>query len=325
MSGNLLEAPQVEEYLHHRYLSSSWSPFMPRRPSLIRLATTFLLGTALGLVAFTSAAAEEKAEPVSKGQRVFVCGHSFHVFIDGPLAEMAKAAGIKDHKRVGRQFLGGSRTLQHWNLPDDKDMARKALKTGEVDVLTLSPIQQPDEGVDNFVKLGLKHNPKIRVTVQASWAAWDNDNTTFPKGARDKVDRNKTPEELKKIHARYFKTVDDQVAALNKELGKQVVFVVPAGHAVIGLRARIHAGKAEGLKSHAELFTDPIGHGTPPLVALVSYCHYAVIYRRSPVGLPLPSILKKKAAWDDKLNRVLQEVAWEAVTGHPLSGVKEEK
>ena len=28
--------------------------------------------------------------------------------------------------------------------------------------------------------------------------------------------------------------------------------------------------------------------------------------------------------WDAKLNRLLQEIAWEAVTRHPLSGVKAE-
>jgi len=52
--------------------------------------------------------------------------------------------------------------------------------------------------------------------------------------------------------------------------------------------------------------------------------HYAVIYGRSPVGLPAPDLLKnaKKEAWDDKFNRTLQEIAWDAVTSNPLTGVK---
>src|SRR5207249_259303 len=71
-------------------------------------ARVLFLGAAWCLAAFAPAAAGEKpaTPPVAKGQRVFVCGHSFHVFIDGPLAEMARAAGITDHKRVGSQFLG---------------------------------------------------------------------------------------------------------------------------------------------------------------------------------------------------------------------------
>ncbi|HYT94055.1 MAG TPA: hypothetical protein VEL76_35385, partial [Gemmataceae bacterium] len=209
-------------------------------------------------------------------------------------------------------------------LPDEKNKAKQALKTGAVDVLTLSPIQQPDEGVDHFVALALKHNPNVRVTVQASWAAWDGDNTKFPKGARDKIDRNKTPAQLQTIHAAYFKTVEEQVAALNRQHGKPVVFLVPAGHATVALRSKIHAGKVPALKSQEELFGDAIGHARPPLQALVAYCHYAVIYRHSPVGLPMPDVLKKanNPAWGDQLNRTLQEIAWEAVTGHPLSGVK---
>src|SRR5262249_19003528 len=48
-----------------------------------------------------------------------------------------------------------------------------------------------------------------------------------------------------------------------------------------------------------------------PLVALASYCNYAVIYRRSPVGLPLSYALKqtKNPAWDEKLDRLLQQLA----------------
>ena len=46
----------------------------------------------------------------------------------------------------------------------------------------MSPIQFPDEGIDNFVKLGLEHNPDMRFVVQISWGGWDIDNQDFPKG-----------------------------------------------------------------------------------------------------------------------------------------------
>ena len=47
----------------------------------------------------------------------------------------------------------------------------------------------------------------------------------------------------------------------------------------------------------------------------------ATIYRRSPVGLPLPKALTGNPNWGEPLNRVLQQLAWDAVTQHPLSGV----
>src|SRR5262249_12736150 len=130
-------------------------------------------------------------EAAPRGLRVFVCGHSLHWYIPGPLDEMAAAAGLKGHQLAGRQSLGAPQTLQHWNLPEKQNKARQALTKGAADVFTMSPIQFPDEGIDNFVKLGLEHNPNMRFTVQISWGGWDIDNQDFPKGATFKVDREK--------------------------------------------------------------------------------------------------------------------------------------
>jgi hypothetical protein len=267
---------------------------------------------------------DKKGEPVLKGQRVFSAGHSFHVFVPRILNDMAKAADMKDHAFVGLSSIGGSRVIQHWNVPDERNKAKKALRTGKVDVLTLSPIHLPDEGIENFTKLALEHNPTVRVTVQEFWLPFDIYDTTFKKRPR-KVDHNAlTAEQLRTLHAPYFKSMDEHVVKLNKKYGKTVLTVVPAGQAVIALREKIIAGQAPGLKQQEDLFTDAIGHAKPPLQALVAYCHFAVIYNRSPVGLPIPAVLEKAnhPEWDAKLNRLLQELAWEAVTQHPLSGVK---
>src|SRR5258707_4763552 len=134
---------------------------------MTRFLSISLFAALLGMQA---AAADE---PI-KGQRVFTAGHSFHVPMPGPLDQIAKAAKIDGHKLAGLQSLGGSTVTQHWNLPDDKDKARKALKTGEVDVLTLSPhLMMPDEAIDKFTALMLEHNPNGRVTIQASWYPYD--------------------------------------------------------------------------------------------------------------------------------------------------------
>jgi hypothetical protein len=98
--------------------------------------------------------------------------------------------------------------------------------------------------------------------------------------------------------------------------------VVPVGQAVLALREKVVAGEVASVKAQADLFTDGIGHVTAPIQVLTAYCHFAVIYRRSPVGLPAPAALSKlKLPDEEKLNRLLQELAWESVTAHPLSGV----
>ena len=296
-----------------------------RIQSVCRLvaAVSFLLLVALSQANGDGSKSDAQTPPVAKGQRVFTCGHSFHFWVVPILSKMAKAAGIDDHQVPGVSRIGGSRVIQHWDVPDEKNEAKKALRAGKVDVLTLSPIWLPDEGIEKFATLALEHNPNIRVTVQEYWLPNDEYVPVYPLQTRKKVDHNATNlAELQKNQTRYDHDVDEFVRGINKRLGKDVIATVPVGQAVLALREKIIAGQAPGLKTQAELFRDSWGHPTAPVQALAAYCHFAVIYRRNPAGLPLPTILTKNPDWDDKLNRLLQELAWEAVLQHSLSGVR---
>lgn len=115
------------------------------------------------------AAAQAAEKAPAKGQRVFSCGHSFHYFMPPILTDMAKSAGIKDHQFVGLSAIGGSRVIQHWAVPDNKNKSKEALKSGNVDVLTLAPIHLPVDGIEKYAQLAMEHNPSIRVTVQEFW------------------------------------------------------------------------------------------------------------------------------------------------------------
>jgi hypothetical protein len=246
------------------------------------------------------------------------------MMIPAPLAEMARAAGIKDHEQAGTQGLGGSRTLQIWELPDDRNKVKQALKAGKVDVLTVSPhVRLPDEGIDHFTALALEHNPRARVLVQASWYPFDlpeNNGRNFKNDDRDRL----TDAVLRKGYEKFYAALGDQTKKLNEKHKKQAVLLVPVGHAVLRLREKVVAGKVPGFTKQSELFTDPIGHARPPVSILNAYCHFAVIYGRSPVGLAVPAALKTGRTPEeaDRLNRLLQEIAWETVTSEPLSGVK---
>ncbi|MCX7049805.1 MAG: hypothetical protein NTX50_30525 [Candidatus Sumerlaeota bacterium] len=296
----------------------------------VKIQSGFVLIAALSLAPMIvlaqtgSAKSDSQTEPIAKGQHVFSCGHSFHFGIPPVLEAMAKAAGYSEHQATSPSLIGGSKSIKHWN-----DKARQTMRDGKVDVVALTPIYLPDNGIEKFAQGILETNPNGRVTVQEFWLPFDQYEPHFydppmkPRPA--KVDHNTaTIEFLRKQHEPYFKEMDEQIRAINQKLGKQVVFAVPVGQAVLTLREKIIAGEAPGLKSQEDLFTDTLGHPKPPLQALLAYCHFAVIYRRSPAGLPLPDILAraKNPKWDDKTNRLLQELAWDAVTHHPLSGVK---
>ena len=260
--------------------------------------------------------------PIATGLRVFTCGHSFHAtFIPALVDKIATSAGINGHTIVGVSILGGSRAIQHFQIPDEQNKAKAVLTTGNVDVLTLSCMERPDDGIEKFAKLGFVHNPNIRVTLQELWLPQDQ----WPFNYHNRI--NQTPEDfnkttiadLKKVHEAYFKVMEDYVTALNKSLGKQVVFIVPDAEATIALREKIIDGTAPDLQKQSDLFGDWWGHPKAPLMLLSAYCHYAVIYRRSPVGLSIPPGFSLKS---QALNRLLQELAWDAVIHHPLSGVK---
>ncbi len=166
------------------------------------------------------------AEPITKGQRVFTCGHSFHVWVPEIVADLCKLAGIPDHVQLGISSIGGSQVIQHWNIPADQNKAKQALMTGKVDVLTLSPIFLPDEGIENFTTLALQHNKDIRVIVQPSWLRWDIYEPTTKQPA--KVDHNAiTGEELRQRHAEHFQKMDEHIRQLNQKYGKTVLFIAP--------------------------------------------------------------------------------------------------
>ena len=279
---------------------------------------------AFGWLAGSSSSQEQKPNQTTPpaGQRVFFASHSLMWYVPKPLGEMAEAAGIKGHKLVGLQSLGASTTLQHWNLADDKNEAKKALKTGEVDVFIMSPISFPDEGIENYLKLGLEHNPNMRFIVQLSWGGGDIDNQDFPKGAFDNVDKEKTTDQLNGLNERNIKAGETQAVELNEKYGKgkQIISLVPSAQAMVAIRTKIANKEWPGLTKQGELFVDPV-HPSAPMEALNTYMHFAVLYGRSPVGLPVPTMLKnaKRGAWDEKFNRSLQELAWETVTKYPYS------
>src|SRR4051812_21159089 len=153
-----------------------------------------------------------------EGQKVFVTGHSFHVPSARPFDQIARSAGIDGHTLSGIQGIGGSSVTKHWDLPDDRDKARKAIKAGEGDVLTVAPFHTPlpDPAIDKFTALLLEHNPKGRVVVQASWVPMDrpgNNPLTFENAQRDAAD----PSLFRTTWAPLMDKMRKQVELLNAE------------------------------------------------------------------------------------------------------------
>lgn len=280
----------------------------------------------LACLALVNAHAADDMPSISTGLRVATCGHSFHVFTYKQVEQIAVSAGLK-HQLAGLSSIGGSTVQKHWDVPEEKSAVKQVLKAGGADVLTLSPIWLPDDAIEQFVKLGIEHNPALRITVQEYWMPNDEYEPVYPLQTKKKVDHNATDlAKLRDATQRYAKDIEDYVKGINERLGKDAVLIVPVGMAAVTLREKIVKGEAPGLKQQGELFRDNWGHAQLPLQLLSSYCHYAVIYRKSPVGLPVPLAFRtlKDMSDDDKakLNTMLQQIAWDTVSAHPMSGIK---
>jgi hypothetical protein len=256
------------------------------------------------------------AQDVPAGLRVFYTGHSFHMFVPSRVDQLARSAGIDGHRTAGVQGIGGSRVIQHWDLGGGDNKARAALESGQVDVFTMAAhLLIPDPGIDNFVALGLKHNPNLRFVVQASWMAFD---ATAPqKRIRDNSERDDTDlDALQTASDEWRQKLEAQVDALNQRHSRKAVFIVSVGDAVYALRRRVKAGEYPGVAKQAELFRDPIGHGLGHVQALAAFCNFAVIYRHSPVGLSLD-----ERGVSAEQQAILQQIAWDVVSKYKYSGI----
>lgn len=281
----------------------------------IRLVTQIVCLALAAQTSWGNAAADDVKGPPA-GVRVFYTGHSFHMFVPQRIEQLVKAAGIQGHKLVGTQGIGGSRVIQHWDQADEKNKAKPALASGEVDVFTMAPhVTIPDEGITKFTELGLTHNPKLRLLLQASWYPFDVPDQE--KRIRDNSQRDAMKiEDLQAAVDGWRTKLEAQVEELNKKHGRKALFIVPVGDAVVKLRAMVVEGKYPGVKSQSELFIDPIGHVGPHLQALAAYCNYAAIYQTSPAGLKVTT-----NGTNDEQHAILQKLAWDVVSRYSYSGV----
>jgi hypothetical protein len=120
-------------------------------------------------VVLTLSAAVSAQGTAPNGLKIQWVGHSFHMFLPGPVAKLAREAGIQGHTDVGKDMLGGSSPCEHWNraYPEAKQVGgfvgggmgnspggqdlRKIIDSGIPDVMTLATQQtMPEPCIGKF-------------------------------------------------------------------------------------------------------------------------------------------------------------------------------
>ena len=212
------------------------------------------------------------------------------------------------------------------SLETDK---KNVLMKGDFDVVYLGFVQLslPIEALDQLTTLALKYKPDCRIYLQHAWAT------------SDRIWALRDDDDLAAIQVEWDKRrkmMEDKVDEINKQHGKQVVFIIPLADAVMKMRQMVAAGKLPGVTKQSQLFWDNNetknrdDHAAHQTVVLAMYCAHAAIYRKSPEGLKVsspdgfywgPKAERGKVPVNDAQHAILQKLAWETVSKYPYAGI----
>lgn len=270
------------------------------------------------------------------GFRVFHLGHSL-VGRDMPamVAQLARFAGLRGHGYESQLGWGAS-LREHWepDLPvggfeQENDHPRfrpasEAVASGDYDALVLTEMVELRDAIlwhdspayfRHWVAAARAARPDARVYLYKSWH-----DLAHPEGWLERLERD--PEALWQAHL---------LGAVWAEPELGPVHVIPVADVLAELTRRLRAGQgAPGLTAPEDLFArNPDGsldtiHFNDQGLYLVALTHFAVLYHRSPLGLP-SALRRADGRPADRPSReaaaLMQALVWEVVSRHPLTGL----
>lgn len=276
---------------------------------------------------------ESRLTPPSGPMRVYHLGHSL-VNRDMPWMVEQLAGQGHDH----RSQLGWGATLQsHWE-PDvpingfDQENSharyedpRKALSSARFDAFVLTEMVEIKDAVKYFnspeylriwARFGREARQDLRVYLYETWHPLND-----PEGWLARLDKDLPTQWEGELLAK---------SLAHGDTGGPI-HVIPAGQVMARFVRHIEAtGGLPGLSSREELF-GVSENGTRDQIHLndignylVALTHYAVLYHKSPVGLPhqlLRADGTPATAPSVEVAKAMQEIVWQVVTEYPKTGV----
>jgi hypothetical protein len=264
--------------------------------------------------------------------RVYHLGHSL-VGREIP-AMLAQLAG--EGHSYDSQLGWGTSLKEHWE-PDlvingfdaENDHprfrpAREAIVSGDYDAVVLTEMVEIRDAIKyhnspryvaQWAELARSDTPETRVYLYETWH-----DLTDPDGWLNRLDQDL------QVHWK-----DKLLYAGFDPKTETPIYLIPAGQVMAQfVRALDDAGGVAGLASREGLFRrDEVGEQDPIHVNdlgayLVALTHYAVLYHRSPVGLPFALSRADGSPADApsaEAAKLMQETVWTVVTRLPETGV----
>jgi hypothetical protein len=274
--------------------------------------------------------------PPQAGLAVYHLGHS----LKGPdvpvfLSQMADAAGFGGHS-YNSQLGWGASLRDHWqggdalagftemNSPPAWADPRIALGSAAYDALVVTEMVELKDAIRwhdsslhlaRWAEFARAARPDLRIYLYESWH-----DLSTPEGWLERLDTD--PEQL------WEGTI---LAEAMAKPATGIVYVIPAGRVMAALVRQVEAqGGVPGMTDRTDLFArnddgslDTI-HMNDLGAYLVALVHFAVIYQRSPVGLPHALVRadgSPATALDPALAALMQEITWSVVRNLPVTGI----
>lgn len=228
---------------------------------------------------------------------------------------------LKAHWEPDETIQGFDTENAHARYLDAKD----ALASGTFDAFVFTEMVEVEAAIDYFespkyvekwVQAARAGNPNMRTYLYESWHELDD-----PQGWLTRLDADP---------ARYWEgtLIAQSMAALGPE---PPIYVIPVGRVFAEFVRRLEAsGGIDGAQSREALFSlqddgtrDQI-HVNDLGAYLVALTHYAVLYHRSPEGMPYQLKRADGSAADapgPDLAALMQKTVWDVVSTLPVTGV----
>ncbi len=292
------------------------------------LLTGFCTPKPIDVAAFIALYAEP-LPPADPPLQVYHLGHSL-VGRDMPVM-LAQLAG--DGHVFHSQLGWGANLKEHWepNIPvngyveenfhSQHRNPHEALAAGSYDAVVLTealPIEiairyhSPADYLRRFAALAWEGDPKTKIYFYETWHSIDGEDDWFMRVDRD-LGLYWEGEILRRTLA--YDGMD------------QPIYVIPGGQVMAAMAREIEARGGVGpLAGRDDLFSDNI-HFSDYGAYLIALTHYAVLYRRSPVGLPHALTKLDGSPAEDpgpEAARLMQDVVWRVVRTYAPTGVPPE-
>ncbi len=259
--------------------------------------------------------------------------HLGHSLVGKDMPAMLMQLGGTGH-RYNSQLGWGARMNAHWDPdtpikgfeesnthPEYRD-AHDAMASRDYDVLVLTEGVEIRDSIKYFDSARYLHNwarsakaknPSIRVYFYETWHPLDD-----PEGWLTRLDRD----------LELYWEGEVLRRALNYKDTPGPIYMIPAGQVMAAFVREVEARGGIGpIKTRHDLFSDDI-HFNDLGAYLVALTHYAVLYQKSPVGLPHALMRADGTPATDpgpEAAALMQETVWQVVTGYRRTGVQKEQ